>query len=56
MTAARTDAAFDGQVVYLMCDGQPVAAVMLADVATAGAATFEATVDPATRWMNVAAQ
>ncbi len=36
------DAAVDGQVVYLMRDGQPVAAVVPADVATAGAAAVEA--------------
>jgi hypothetical protein len=36
------DAAVDGQVVYLMRDGQPVAAVVPADVAAAGAAAVEA--------------
>jgi antitoxin (DNA-binding transcriptional repressor) of toxin-antitoxin stability system len=40
--AEAVDAAVDGQVVYLMRDGQPVAAVVPADVATAGAATVEA--------------
>jgi antitoxin (DNA-binding transcriptional repressor) of toxin-antitoxin stability system len=40
--AEAVDAAVDGQVVYLMRDGQPVAAVVPADVATAGAAAVEA--------------
>jgi antitoxin (DNA-binding transcriptional repressor) of toxin-antitoxin stability system len=40
--AEVVDAAVDGQVVYLMRDGQPVAAVVPADVATAGAAAVEA--------------
>jgi len=40
--AEAVDAAVDGQVVYLTRDGQPVAAVVPADVATAGAAAVEA--------------
>lgn len=40
--AEAVDAAVDGQVVYLMRDGQRVAAVVPADVATAGAAAVEA--------------
>lgn len=40
--AEAVDAAVDGQVVYLMRDGQPVAAVVPTDVAAAGAAAVEA--------------
>jgi antitoxin (DNA-binding transcriptional repressor) of toxin-antitoxin stability system len=40
--AEAVDAAVDGQVVHLNRDGQPVAAVVPADVATAGAAAVEA--------------
>lgn len=40
--AEAVDAAVDGQVVYLIRDGQPVAAVVPADVATAGAVAVEA--------------
>ena len=40
--AEAVDAAVDGQVVYLMRDGQPIAAVVPTDVATAGAAAVEA--------------
>ena len=40
--AEAVDAAADGQVVYLMRDGQPIAAVVPTDVATAGAAAVEA--------------
>ncbi len=43
--AEAVDAAVDGQVVYLMRDGQPVAAVVPADVATAGAAALEEAAD-----------
>jgi antitoxin (DNA-binding transcriptional repressor) of toxin-antitoxin stability system len=40
--AEAIDAAVDGQVVYLMRDGEPIAAVVPTDVATAGAAAIEA--------------
>jgi antitoxin (DNA-binding transcriptional repressor) of toxin-antitoxin stability system len=36
------DAAVEGSVVYLTHDGEPVAAIVPADVATAGAAAIEA--------------
>lgn len=36
------DAAVEGRVVYLIHDGEPVAAIVPADVATAGAASIEA--------------
>jgi antitoxin (DNA-binding transcriptional repressor) of toxin-antitoxin stability system len=41
------DAAEHGQVVYLTRKGQPIAAVMPADVAAAGAAAIEALEDAA---------
>ncbi|MGH3872582.1 MAG: hypothetical protein ACRDSR_13925 [Pseudonocardiaceae bacterium] len=40
--AEAVDTAVGGQVAYLMRDGQPVAAVVPVDVATAGAAAVEA--------------
>lgn len=39
------DAAVDGQVVYLTRNGEPVAAIVPADVAIAGAAAVEALED-----------
>jgi len=43
--AEAVDAAEHGQVVYLTRDGEPVAAIVRADVAAAGAAAVEALED-----------
>lgn len=43
--AEAVDAAVDGQVVYLTHDGEPVAAIVPADVAAAGLAAVEALED-----------
>jgi antitoxin (DNA-binding transcriptional repressor) of toxin-antitoxin stability system len=43
--AEAVDAAEHGQVVYLTRNGEPVAAIVPADVATAGAAAIEALED-----------
>lgn len=43
--AEAVDAAVDGQVVYLTRNGEPVAAIVPADVAIAGAAAVEALED-----------
>ena len=43
--AEAVDAAEHGQVVYLTRDGEPIAAVVPADVAAAGAAAIEALED-----------
>jgi antitoxin (DNA-binding transcriptional repressor) of toxin-antitoxin stability system len=43
--AEAVDAAEHGQVVYLTRNGQPIAAVVPADVAAAGAAAIEALED-----------
>ncbi len=40
--AEAVDAAVEGRVVYLTHNGEPVAAIVPADVATAGAAAIEA--------------
>lgn len=40
--AEAVDAAVEGRVVYLTRNGEPVAAIVPADVATAGAAAIEA--------------
>lgn len=45
--AEAVDAAEQGQVVYLTRNGEPVAAVVPADVAAAGAAAIEALEDAA---------
>lgn len=45
--AEAVDAAEHGQVVYLTRNGEPVAAVVPADVAAAGAAAIEALEDAA---------
>jgi len=43
--AEEVEAAEHGQVVYLTRNGEPVAAIVRADVATAGAAAIEALED-----------
>ncbi|WP_253779249.1 hypothetical protein [Goodfellowiella coeruleoviolacea] len=43
--AEAVEAAVDGQVVYLVRDGEPIAAIVPADVAAAGAAAVEALED-----------
>lgn len=43
--AEAVDAAVDGQVVYLTRNGEPVAAIVPADVAIAGAAAVKALED-----------
>jgi antitoxin (DNA-binding transcriptional repressor) of toxin-antitoxin stability system len=43
--AEAVDAAEHGQVVYLTRNGEPIAAIVPADVATAGAAAVEALED-----------
>jgi antitoxin (DNA-binding transcriptional repressor) of toxin-antitoxin stability system len=43
--AEAVDAAVEGRVVYLTHNGEPVAAIVPADVATAGAAAIEALQD-----------
>ncbi len=45
--AEVVDAAEHGQVVNLTRNGEPVAALVPADIAVAGAATFEARLTPA---------